>query len=125
MAKRDGQGWKWELDSNQGADIQDASFHTCGPLRWEFETTGDTRHTSEARTISAPCWLVAPLLAAWPLTGITLLMHRRTRRRRRERVGCCLHCGYDLRATAEKNGPLLSRCPECGAEYAAVLPKTF
>lgn len=44
--------------------------------------------------VAIPFWLPASI--------------REERRRNRERLGLCGHCGYDLRATAEK-------CPECGA----------
>ncbi|HET6248611.1 MAG TPA: hypothetical protein VFE47_12995 [Tepidisphaeraceae bacterium] len=43
--------------------------------------------------------LVAP--GAWVLASFL------TRRKRRLMAGCCVACGYDLRATPE-------RCPECG-----------
>ena len=33
---------------------------------------------------------------------------------RRLRIGLCPHCAYDIRATPEPNGSILSRCPECG-----------
>jgi len=33
---------------------------------------------------------------------------------RRMPRGLCEACGYDLRATPQAQGPLLSRCPECG-----------
>jgi hypothetical protein len=69
--------------------------------------------------LSTPCWLLAPLLALWPLTSLTLSLRRRTRRRRRLAMGCCLSCGYDLRATPAPGGALLAVCPECGAVAAA------
>ena len=34
---------------------------------------------------------------------------------RRARLNLCLRCGYDLQATPQEGGALLSRCPECGA----------
>jgi hypothetical protein len=53
-----------------------------------------------------PYWLLA-LIAALPMSLIWFTLRRR-------RPGCCLNCGYDLRATPD-------RCPECGrpAEKAA------
>jgi len=47
-----------------------------------------------------PVFLTATLPAVWTL--------RLARYHRRKRLGLCLCCGYDLRASAE-------RCSECGA----------
>jgi hypothetical protein len=45
-----------------------------------------------------------------------LMLGRSIRRCRRIRAGCCVACGYDLRASA-------ARCPECGVEaMPAVVP---
>jgi hypothetical protein len=57
-----------------------------------------------------PCWLIfsaaAVLPASWRLA--------RSKLHRRRTAGCCLACGYDLRATPDKSGPQFDRCPECG-----------
>jgi hypothetical protein len=47
-----------------------------------------------------PCWLALALTAVLPV-------RRHLLARRRDRVGHCVNCGYDLRATPD-------RCPECG-----------
>ncbi len=54
-------------------------------------------------SISFPHWLVVLVTLIVPIA--CLLQFRR--RRRMARLGFCLTCGYDLRASAE-------RCPECG-----------
>ncbi|MDB5323284.1 MAG: hypothetical protein JWN40_4915 [Phycisphaerales bacterium] len=69
------------------------------------------------RYATAPCWLLASLTGAWPLTSLALFFRRRARVRQRTRAGCCLHCGYDLRATPQSGtatGALSPNCPECG-----------
>ena len=60
--------------------------------------------------IAVPHWFLALLFALLP--AIQLGAFLRSRKRRRE--GHCRKCGYDLRATPEKGGALLERCPECG-----------
>jgi hypothetical protein len=53
--------------------------------------------------IMVPHWFPSPLFAVLPTVRVAGLI----RRRRRNRAGRCVTCGYDCRATPE-------RCPECG-----------
>jgi hypothetical protein len=108
--------WKTEAISSSGNDSSLPS--RWGPLRWTIEQSKNPKFASDYRFFSVPCWLVAPVLAFWPLTSLTLLLRLRRRRLRRELLGCCQRCGYDLRPTADQSGPLLARCPECGAKAA-------
>ncbi|HEY8667492.1 MAG TPA: hypothetical protein VIL86_12555 [Tepidisphaeraceae bacterium] len=55
-----------------------------------------------------PGWLPALLFAILP----ALWLRRWRIERKRNRVGFCKTCGYDLRATP-------NRCPECGTIAAA------
>ncbi len=53
-----------------------------------------------------PSWCLVPVFLLLPATRCAFWLWNRIRRRRRARLGLCLICGYDLRATPE-------RCPEC------------
>ncbi len=100
-------GWYY---STGGSDAQDT-------LRWEAERSpapgvrqfagfGYVTDTSPAASlfyIWFPHWFFALLFAALPATQLRSIL----RTRRRNRVGLCQHCGYDLRASPD-------RCPECG-----------
>ncbi len=56
--------------------------------------------------VRAPLWLPSLVLAVLLVFGLL----PRHRRRKRKKLGLCLKCGYDLRASKE-------RCPECGSEF--------
>ncbi len=60
--------------------------------------------------VYVPHWLAALAFALLP----TVWYVRVGRPRWRYVRGCCVHCGYDLRATPE-------RCPECGAKPQAAV----
>lgn len=65
------------------------------PLHWELDV---------------PVGYVIVVLLILPGEWMWLLQRDR-RRMRRERLGVCVRCGYDLRASKE-------RCPECGTAIA-------
>jgi hypothetical protein len=55
------------------------------------------------KAIGAPCWLLVLISAIPPWRWLAV----QRRRINRKRMGLCLACGYDLRASKD-------RCPECG-----------
>ena len=58
--------------------------------------------------IDIPLWMPFAVFAIRPAL-LGLVGHRR---RKRKKLGLCLKCGYDLRASRE-------RCPECGEEFGS------
>lgn len=67
---------------------------------------------SKGYGIAVSFWLLLLLSAALP----AMQLGRRLRGQRRIRKGLCFHCGYDLRHSPD-------RCPECGSDGLAVLPR--
>lgn len=59
--------------------------------------------------LSIPLWMIVPPLLVLPATRLPWLLGLRGRRR--ERLGLCAKCAYDLRGS-----PPDGACPECGAE---------
>ena len=53
-----------------------------------------------------PFWLIMILCSFAPLYVIPPIY----RRRKRKKLGLCVKCGYDLRASKD-------RCPECGTAF--------
>jgi hypothetical protein len=60
------------------------------------------------RAVAIPAWSLALFFTVAPALRLRAIRHGS----RRRRVGECMGCGYDLRATPD-------RCPECGAAPAA------
>ena len=54
--------------------------------------------------LKLPLWIPTVAFAIGPISFVLLPLHRR---RKREKLGLCVKCGYDLRASKD-------RCPECG-----------
>ena len=72
-----------------------------------LEFAGGWNGGSSLINLLVPYWMLALAMALLPAQR--LFAWRGARRgRRRERLGLCVTCGYDLRASS-------GRCPECGA----------
>jgi hypothetical protein len=83
-------------------------------LGFDYLSHSESRPVFGTRTfvrIVFPCWL--PVVLGSLVAAVSLRVFLRDqRRRKREKMGLCITCGYDLRASQE-------RCPECGSPIAA------
>ena len=84
-------GWK--------GNVQFGSF--LGITCLNFDATVRGEHIRQLRAFGIPHWMVVLVLASLPAWQACSML------RSRQRLGRCVACGYDLRATPEK-------CPECG-----------
>ena len=102
----------WKLSETWGSGfVRSSSQH-----EWSYH--GFTYATERAywsnlieniycRELLVPRWSVTlGFIVAW--SGSLLLVRRWREQNRRLRLGLCLFCGYDMRASGD-------RCPECGA----------
>jgi hypothetical protein len=76
------------------------------PRVWTFEPRRGPFYTVSSTTVRVPYWII--VLVTLASAGWSLRLSRRRLRAARQRLGQCVACGYDLRATP-------GRCPECGA----------
>jgi len=86
--------WKWQIGDRTGF-LGYAGLDTLWLPRY-FASKGMIR-------LMIPFWV----LALFSTASLWLLAVPSMRRRKRKKLGLCLKCGYDLRASKE-------RCPECG-----------
>ena len=88
------------------ADADDVIFAKMG-FRYLRITSAGMRRWN----LVLPLWFIAAIAALLP----SLWWNRRRMSRKSIRLGLCLSCGYDLRATPD-------RCPECGTVRNKVKP---
>ena len=69
---------------------------------------GDTPYSISEKSLTLPLYFPCILFALLPAHYFLRVRRRRRIVSRREK-GCCVFCGYDLRASA-------GRCPECGRD---------
>jgi len=128
LASRHARGWERELESGRpwwaDGDWMSGSSGAPTPIpprawwvvKWHSQNSEEAKSRFDSQYFSMPLWLVALASGAWPVASLAFLLRRRSHLRRLARVGCCLNCGYDLRATPDAGALLLERCPECGKE---------
>lgn len=105
---RDGPIWGFDWSfrhEDYHCPAKHGEAHALNPTGLEW---GPTTLKVREYAIVVPYWFLCLMSLVWPLyvsVGVV-------RRWRRQRLGLCPHCGYDLRASQD-------RCPECGQPISA------
>jgi hypothetical protein len=96
--------WEFKVEHARGR------FVTVIP-HYGFSTTHDNigDYAYNSWQCAAPHWSVVAAFALLPTIVAFRQVRAVRRRRQRSRLGLCLACGYDLRASPD-------RCPECGRQ---------
>ena len=76
------QAASWKLDAMTGIFLPTTEKHSLGPVAWSAQNSSSPNLVRTDRHIVLDCWFIALLTTAWPLTSLTLLIHRRIRHRR-------------------------------------------
>jgi len=88
------QGWIWHKPIRTW-------FRIAMPVHFDHQPLGGPWG------LKLPLWIPTLLFATLFLFCRPFHFHRR---RKRKKLGLCVNCGYDLRASKD-------RCPECGNEF--------
>jgi hypothetical protein len=108
-------GWHWARVETWSGGYLRAGHHWAG-FGWGYagnESIPSTGGTWDMFYLVLPNWVLICATALLPALRVYTFCQRESRRR--IRLGLCLNCGYDLRATPD-------RCPECGAVTVTVSP---
>lgn len=97
----------WEGPGQMWSPI--STWQSCGLMVVKGQTWMPGGLWGASRLVSVPHWWVMLLVATLAVLGL----NRWRVSRRRRKLGLCLVCGYDLRAS-------VGRCPECGTLFTQV-----
>jgi hypothetical protein len=102
--------WPGSLYVEFGDSNRRRAVSAFPPLRWRTPRELVPQWVSDGvnGVLQIPYWMPVAVFAALPVSRYW----RKARRQRRQELGLCVSCGYDLRATA-------GRCPECGGVATA------
>ena len=99
--------WRMRHSRFEGHDTT-MTWGTFGSVDTRWWPTKSFGFSTDTVAVAVPFWI--PTILASSLWCFFYQPVDRLRRRKRKRLGLCLECGYDLRASKD-------RCPECGTPF--------